>query len=239
MKKLKVFISGADRGLGLSLTKKLLERGAVVYAGQFMPDWSELDKLKGAFMDSLQIIPLNVGCDDSVKLAAQKVKSMTDDLDVLICNAGIMGWDDERVADVTDTEMMLEVYNVNAVGAVRLVERCMPLLLNGTERKICFVSSEAGSVSNCERTNFFWYSMSKSAMNMYAKTMFNRFRSQGFKFRLYDPGWMKSYMMGDVNELATYTPDAAAVFAMDYFFDQIVDEDELVLWRYSGEMIEF
>lgn len=239
MMKLKVFISGADRGLGFSLTKKLLERGAVVYAGQFMPDWLELAQLKVDFPDSLQLIPLDVGCDEHVKEAIQKIQATTTYLDVLICNAGIIGWDEETTADITDTQMMLEVYNVNAVGAVRLVEYCLPLLMNGNEQKICFVSSEAGSVSNCERTHFFWYGMSKSAMNLYAKTLFNRLHPQGFKFRLYDPGWMKTYMLGEVNKLATYTPEAAATFAVDYFFDQIVLEDELVLRAYDGEILAF
>lgn len=239
MKQLKVFISGADRGLGLSLTEKLLKRGHLVYAGQFMPDWPALDQLKLTFPESLQIIPLDVGCDENVKEAACKIKELSDRIDVLICNAGIIGWDDELVEGPTDTKMMLDVYNVNAVGSVRLVEQCLPLLMNGDERKICFVSSEAGSVSNCERDSFFWYGMSKSAMNLYAKTMFNRLRPQNFKFRLYDPGWMKTYMHGELNERATYTPEEAATFAVDYFFDQTVEEDELVLHIYDGRTSAF
>lgn len=33
-----IFITGADRGLGLALTKDFLDRGDIVFAGQFMEE---------------------------------------------------------------------------------------------------------------------------------------------------------------------------------------------------------
>lgn len=236
---MKILISGADRGLGRGITKLLLERGHTVFAGQFMPEWNELENLKKDYPENLKIIPLDVGSDESVKNAVQLVKNYTDTLDVLISNSGITGRDDNTYDEFTDTGMMLNVYNVNAVGAVRLVENFLPLVEKSTEKKLIFVSSEAGSVTQCKRTSFFWYCMSKSALNMYVKVLFNRIRQNGFRFRLYHPGWVKSYMSGKINDNATYTADEAAVFAMDYFFDKIIDEDTLVLRGYDGELFEF
>jgi len=234
-----ILISGADRGLGLGLTKKMLKRGYTVFAGQYLSEWNELVLLKQAFPDTLHIISLDVSNDENVKAASLQVEKITDELDVLIGNAAIIGWLEDRSADLTDTEMMAEVYNVNTIGNVRLFENFLPLLQKGCEKKICFVSSEAGSINDCQRTNFFWYGMTKSALNYYAKVMFNRYRSDDFKFRLYHPGWIQSYMRGPIDEAADLTPDEAAGFAMDYFFDQIVDEDQLVLYGYDGKILNF
>lgn len=236
---MRILISGADRGLGCSITKLLLECGHTVYAGQYMPEWSELDALKKEYTKNLVLIPLDVGSDESVKNAVQLVKEYTDELDALISNAGITGRQDHTYDEFTDTEMMLNVYNVNAVGAVRLVENFLPLVEKSATKKLIFVSSEAGSVTQCKRTSFFWYCMSKSALNMYVKVLFNRIRAQGFNFRLYHPGWVKSYMSGTLSNVATYTADEAAAFAVEYFFDQSIDEDNLILHGYDGEAFQY
>lgn len=234
-----IFISGADRGFGFGLTKKMLERGYTVFAGQYLPEWTELQNLKQQFAHTLHLIPLDVGSDESVEQAVVIISGLTEQLDVLISNAAIRGWNPEDHADFTDTTMMMEVYNVNTLGSVRLFERCLPLLKKGSERKVCFVSSEAGSIGDCWRDGFFWYAMSKAALNRYARVMFNRHRKEDFKFRLYHPGWIQSYMSGKVNEAAAYTPDESAVFAMDYFFDQVVNEDQFVLHSYDGTDLSF
>ena len=173
------------------------------------------------------------------KNASLEVGKITDELDVIIGNAGIIGWHYDITADITDTDMMAEVYNVNAIGNVRFFEHFLPLLKKGCEKKICFISSEAGSIGQCHRDNFFWYGMTKTALNYYVKVMYNRHHKDGFKFRLYHPGWIRSYMTGSLDEMADFTPDEAANFAMDYFFDQEVDEEELILQGYDGERFEF
>ena len=62
-----VLISGADRGLGFALTKKMLALGYTVFAGQYLPDWEELTQLQSKYPALLHIIPLDVSQDESVK----------------------------------------------------------------------------------------------------------------------------------------------------------------------------
>ena len=61
-----IFITGADRGLGLALTKDFLDRGDIVFAGQFMEDWNELAELKLLHQEHLFLIPLDVSDPESV-----------------------------------------------------------------------------------------------------------------------------------------------------------------------------
>ena len=234
-----IFISGADRGLGFGMTEQLLSQGHIVYAGQYMPEWTQLKDLKARYPDSLFLVPLDVGSDESVKAAAKTVANLTSCLDVLISNAGINGHNDKDKGLHIETDTALLVYNVNALGSARLVEHLFPLLEAGSEKKLCFISSEAGSITQCWRSEMFGYCMSKAALNMYVRILFNQLRPKGYRFRLYHPGWIRSYMSGSLNPDAKLDIADAARLAISYFFSQTINEDELVLYGYDGERFSY
>jgi NAD(P)-dependent dehydrogenase (short-subunit alcohol dehydrogenase family) len=102
-------------------------------------------------------------------------------------------------------------------------------------KRLCFVSSEAGSISRAERTSWYSYCMSKAALNMGIKILFNHLRPEGYTFRVYHPGWMRSYMSGKKNLEAALEPEEAAAFAIPIFLGPREDEDRLVLVDYQGQ----
>jgi NAD(P)-dependent dehydrogenase (short-subunit alcohol dehydrogenase family) len=220
-------VTGADRGLGFGLTQGLLQRGYRVFAGQYMPDWHELGELAGAYPDTLHIVPLDVGDTESCYAAAAAVGTVTDTVDVLVNNAGITGGRGE-IGEGLDYAAIERAYNVNALGPIRVVEAFLPLVSSGL-RRLCFVSSEAGSIAKSYRTNGFGYYMSKSAVNMAVKITFNRLRPEGYTFRLYHPGWVRGYMGGTKGVRADLEPDVAAEYALPFFLGHRDDEDRLVL----------
>ena len=63
-------VTGADRGLGLGITKDLLGRGWRVFAGQYLPDWPQLSELRDRHAGSLSIVPLDVSSVASCREAA-------------------------------------------------------------------------------------------------------------------------------------------------------------------------
>ena len=71
----KVFITGADRGIGFALCRRFLEGGWMVFAGRFMEEWAELDGLQAEYGDRLFLVSLNVGSEESVDRAAKAVKA--------------------------------------------------------------------------------------------------------------------------------------------------------------------
>lgn len=83
------FVTGADQGLGLAICSGLLERNWQVFAGQYLPKWTELTDLAEKYPGLLEIISLDVSSLESVKAAAQAVASKADHIDLLINNAGI------------------------------------------------------------------------------------------------------------------------------------------------------
>ncbi len=223
------FVTGADRGLGLALSAGLLERDWVVCAGQYMPDWPELDKLAEQSGGRLHVVPLDVCDEESVARAADAVRDAAGRVDLLVNNAGVTSpVMQSNIREDQNYGEMHRLYDVNALGPLRVVEAFLPLMEPDGMRRLCFVSSEAGSIGSCTRRAWFSYCMSKAALNMAVKVLFNDLRPAGFTFRLYHPGWMRTYMSGEKNLEADLEPKEAAAAALGYFLGPC-DEDRLVM----------
>jgi NAD(P)-dependent dehydrogenase (short-subunit alcohol dehydrogenase family) len=225
-------VTGADRGLGAALCAGLLARGWRVVAGQYMPDWPELGALAEQHPDALHIVPLDVGSTASVRSAAERVSGLASRVDLLISNAGI-GAGRSELGQGLDYPAMQRAFNVNTLGAIRMVEAFLPLMGEGL-RRLCFVSSEAGCVSLAYRRGQFGYCMSKTALNMAVRIMHNDLYPEGYSFRLYHPGWMRSYMSGKKGTRADMEPEEAAAKALPFFLADREDEGRLVLIDYQG-----
>jgi len=206
-----VLITGADRGLGFSFTKQLLEKNYKVFAGQFIEDWDFLSELKQHYPETLEIVPLDIGDDASVKVAARQISSKTEHLDIIINNAGIGSQNDRSTILVDlDFESIQKIYNVNTLGALRVTNSLMGLLLQGEEKLVVNISSEAGSVASNHRISGYGYCMSKSALNMQSAIVHEHLRKLGGQVMVFYPGWLQSYMSGVLNPNAPTSPDESA-----------------------------
>jgi NAD(P)-dependent dehydrogenase (short-subunit alcohol dehydrogenase family) len=231
------FVTGADRGLGAALTAGLLDQGWRVFAGQYLPEWTELPVLQQRFPDALRIVPLDVGAIESTQAAAQAVAATVDHIDLLINNAGVNSPTLTRtIREPQDYAEIHRLYNINALGALRMVEAFLPLVERSSLKRLCFVSSEAGSVGTNPRKAWFGYCMSKAALNMGVRIIYNDLRPEGYTFRVYHPGWVRGYLRGSKNTKADMEPEEAAVPALAYFLADLApgDEDRLVLRDYQG-----
>ncbi|MBN1934684.1 MAG: SDR family NAD(P)-dependent oxidoreductase [Anaerolineae bacterium] len=237
-------VTGADRGLGLALTARLLAKGWRVFAGQYLPDWPDLAALAARHPDGrLTPVPLDVADEMSVHAAAHMVRTFANRVDLLINNAGVSSRQAGSIREPQNYDEMQRMYNVNALGPLRVVEAFLPLTNAGQMKRLCFVSSEAGSINRCERTAWYGYCMSKTALNMAIKLLFNQLRPEGYTFRVYHPGWLRSYMSGSKNPKADLEPEESAAPALAYFLrdralDRYVDwrndEDFLVMRDWQG-----
>lgn len=204
---MKAYITGTDRGLGLALAVKFLEHGYDVFAGFYGIDRSGLEALKERYPTRLEIIPLDVSSDASVLEAAQTISSQTASLDVLVNNAAIIGQKDATVTDTLDFNDMLNVYNVNALGALRVAKSVLPLLQAGEMKRIINISSEASSMAarvRCRQRTRYAYCASKAALNIQSILLQNHVAEYGIRVHLIEPGWLRTFLAS--NEKCTIAP---------------------------------
>jgi NAD(P)-dependent dehydrogenase (short-subunit alcohol dehydrogenase family) len=229
------FVTGADRGLGFALCAELLKQDWQVFAGQHTPEWPDLAALAGQYPETLHILALEVRSIESAQAAARAVAGRTDHVDVLINNAGVSSPTTLRpIREPQDYAEMQRMYDVNALGPLRVTEAFLPLMERGGLKRLCFISSEAGSIARAERTAEFGYCISKAALNMAVKILSNDLSPSGYTFRVYHPGWIRSYMSGVKNMEATFEPEEAAARAIPILLGQRENEGKLVLVDHEG-----
>src|SRR5690349_11331824 len=85
-----VFITGANRGIGLGFVELYLARGARVFAGCRAPEnVPQLQVLGERYPEQLSIVTLDVSDEDIIKAAYQMISAQAKVLDLLINNAGV------------------------------------------------------------------------------------------------------------------------------------------------------
>lgn len=196
------YVTGCDRGLGLALAKVLFAEGYKVFAGSYLTDWPELTELAEK-EPNLRIVPVDIASDKSVAKAADIVAAETDRLDILINNAAIYRDRSEDILGDLYFEDMLNMYNTNTLGTLRVTQSVIRLLMNGEGKRIVNISSEAGSIADNWRKREYGYCMTKAAVNMQSAILQNHVKEFGIKVMCFHPGWVRSYMSGKFNDQAT------------------------------------
>lgn len=203
-------VTGTDHGVGFSLAKKLLLRGYFVIAVRVDETEKQIDALQSSYPNQMAIVCADIGSDESVFKASNDIKNMTDHIDLLINCAGILGDMSKNLGDDLDFDEISRVINVNAIGTLRITNALSSLVLNSTEKTIVNISSEAGSITDCWRTGWFGYCMSKAANNMQSALIHNNIRKLGGKVFAIHPGHVATYMRGHLDTTAKITPDVSA-----------------------------
>ena len=231
-------VTGGSRGIGKAIALELagrFPRVAIFYAGREDAARETVAELEQKGVKALALM-CDVSDERAVKEAVARVRETLGPVGALVSNAGITHPNMMRtIREGQDFDGILQMYDVNAVGALRVMEAFLPLLDQGSFKRLCFVSSEAGSIARSYRTSWFGYCMSKSALNMAVSILFNDLRPAGYTFRVYHPGWVRSYMSGKKNMEADLEPEEAAACALPIFLNPRSDEDRLVLVDYKNE----
>lgn len=233
-------VTGADRGVGLSLAKGLMNRGYHVLAGQYSQEEGELQELGRTSGGRLFPVALDIGSGDSVKAAVETAAALTDRIDILINNGAILGDITATVQDELDFEEMEQVYKVNAIGSLRMSNGLMGLILNSGSKLIVNISSEAGSIGNCWRTGWFAYCMSKAALNMQSRLIQNQIGKVGGKVMVIHPGHVQTYMQGKLDASGKLTPAESAEHILGLVEERLrpdYPERELVLIDYENNKL--
>ena len=190
-----ILISGVARGIGRYLVHELLKRDYFVIGLTRSEDSKNelIDTLKGQGFKYFEIINCDIANQEALYYLGQKLKTITNSIDVLINNAGL-GIGGGLLKDQS-VEYIYSVFNVNFFGAWRLYQTVDSLLFEGS--KVINVSSSMGLSTDLEQGGYPVYRLSKWALNGFSIQLGAELKSRDINVYAVCPGWTQTDMGGE------------------------------------------
>ena len=193
-----VLVTGANRGIGLEFARQYSADGWNVIATARNPqNATELSSLAKA-KNSVEVYPLDITSEKSVKDLAAAAKGKL--IDLLINNSAIYPRKGTNFGEL-DYAAWRDVMDTNLFGALRVTEALFPNLEAGQRKQIASVTSTMGSIKNVfKEVNgsgaYYQYRTSKAALNMAMAVLAQQLRPKGFSVVVLCPGWVQTDMGG-------------------------------------------
>jgi NAD(P)-dependent dehydrogenase (short-subunit alcohol dehydrogenase family) len=207
-----VFITGADRGLGLEFTRQYAARGDTVIATCRRPADAAALQALSAKQRSIVIAQLDVSDDASIRAIAEQFKGRP--IDILINNAGVLGRHEDETLGSFSRAGFHGVMDVNVFGALAVSEALRDNVAASGTKKIVAITSGLGSISIIGRFEKvpYYYSISKAALNMGMAALGQDLKSRGVVVAVVAPGSVDTDMLASfINQYqAKVTPISAA-----------------------------
>ncbi|MGB1198712.1 MAG: SDR family NAD(P)-dependent oxidoreductase [Thalassotalea sp.] len=184
-----IIITGANRGIGLALVQLFKQQGDNVYA------------LCRESSNALEALNVNVVTNVDVA-KPEGLQVMIDalndiNIDVLICNAGILR--DEQLGNI-NSETIREQFEVNALAPLLVVDALYSQIC--TQGKVAMITSRMGSIADNGSGGRYGYRMSKAALNAAAMSLAHDLASKDIAVGIYHPGYVQTDMVnhgGDIS----------------------------------------
>ena len=183
-------ITGGNRGIGKEFIHPLLSKNQTVITGVRFPEQMDFKH------ELLSIFKLDVSDSQSVIEFAQSVSQHTEQVDVLVNNAGRMDGRWQTIGEV-DPDVSLDVLNVNTIGPLRVTQALWSLLEKTSNSKVANISSLMGSIDDCQSGRSYAYRTSKTGLNMITKILSVEGRDADVSVTCYHPGWVQTDMGGE------------------------------------------
>jgi NAD(P)-dependent dehydrogenase (short-subunit alcohol dehydrogenase family) len=188
-----ILVTGAGRGLGLELARQYAADG-----------WRVIGTVRGGDLKNIGVETLTADVTDTaaVKDLARKLKGVP--IDVLFCNAGIIGKRGMALGSFDYAEWE-QVLRVNLLGAAAVIEALVDNVAASERKTVAVMSSRLGSIAESSGMTL-PYATSKAALNLLAKGLAETLRPRGVIVAALSPGWVKTDMGG---QGATLMPETS------------------------------
>jgi NAD(P)-dependent dehydrogenase (short-subunit alcohol dehydrogenase family) len=178
------FVTGASKGLGLTLVKRLLKEGYRVAATS-----RTADTLRRDVGSSVNFLPLeaDVVNETSIRIAVAKTLQTFGSIDVVVNNAGYgqLG----TIEELTDKESR-ENFDANVFGVLNVIRNVMPHLREKKSGHIINISSIAGFLGAFPGWGI--YNATKFAVAGLTEALSAEVKSLGVSATIVYPGYFKT-----------------------------------------------
>ena len=176
-----VLITGANSGIGNALAEKLIAEN------YFVIGTSRNGKIENIKSENLFVVELDLTNQKSIENANLIIRTKFNGIDILVNNAGIAPDLDRTEPDLESLRLTFET---NVFGLVSFNETILDLVKkNGKILNISSIMATFNIISEIDSTA---YRMSKSALNMYTKTLSARLKDRNIAVNSIHPGWVNT-----------------------------------------------
>ncbi len=182
-------VTGANRGIGLELTRQLVARGDEVIAACRAAS-PELEATGAEIAEGV-----DVANEAGVAALSRRIGGRR--IDLLINNAGILT---RETFDDLDYDRMRRQFEVNTLGPLRVTRALAGSLGDGS--KVAIVSSRVGSLADNGSGGNYGYRISKAGVNMVGMNLWHDLHPQGIAVILLHPGYVDTEMTGHQGPIA-------------------------------------
>ena len=232
-----ILITGANRGIGLELTRQFLQDDAHIFAACRTPERADqLTDLAQTHPNRVTILQMDINDEAAMDSAVKQIETKVGALDLLINNAGIFPKGDHPSRDLGNlsNDGVSEVLTTNAVSPLIVTQACLQLLKKGEDSRVVMISSGLGSV-RAARGGSYAYRMSKAAMNMAARVLSYDGAMAGITTITTHPGWVQTDMGGAAADI---TAEQAAR-GLHALINRLSPADNGKFYRYDGVELDW
>lgn len=225
-----ILITGANRGIGLALTRAFLANGDIVLAGQ------RAAQATGALAElqrsgkPVEIVQMDVASEASVAKAAQTLAGRK--IDIVVNNAAILNSYDGIESGAHDEAAWRDVLMTNVAGSYFVTAHFLPHLKAAKPAKLIFLTSSMSSLSEAGG-GAYPYRASKAAVNSLCRNLARDLKGDSIAVAAFDPGWVRTDMGGANASISTET-SAAGLFKRIQALSLATTG---AIERYSGEKV--
>lgn len=225
-----VFITGANRGIGLELTRQYLAAGEKVFASARDPSIESLSRLTERYPDNLKIVMLDVTDESNIQTVAGSLESTS--IDLLINNAGLFHSKHEDFSSL-NPDTWIEEFRVNSIAPFLVTRALKSNLANANSSVVGMISSKMGSMGDNQSGGNYSYRSSKAALNAVSVSLANDLSDLDISVVALHPGWVQTDM-GGPNGLIDVETSATGLKAI---LDKAGKAENGKFYDYSGKQL--
>ncbi|MEY8203623.1 MAG: SDR family oxidoreductase [Bermanella sp.] len=220
-----VLITGANRGIGLELSRHYAAQGCEVIA-VCRESNDEIEALADQVLSGLDLT--DAQATDVILQLLDVTLAENGKIDVLINNAGVFHHDSLQDMNL---EGMRAQFEVNAITPLKITQALMPFLKEGS--KVANITSRMGSIADNGSGGYYGYRASKAALNAFGKSLAIDLKPKGVSVAMVHPGFVQTRMVGFAGDIS---PQQAAAGIAQRISELNLDNSG-GFWHSNGEAL--
>jgi len=190
-----ILVTGASRGIGMSIASELSENGAIVIGTATSKEGaSSISNSLSSFKNKGEGMVLDVNSSDSIQLLIKSINEKYGEIQILVNNAGIT--QDNLLVRMKDEEWD-NVLNTNLTSIYKLSKSVLRSMMKSRYGKIINISSVVGHMGNAGQTN---YVASKAGITGFTKSLAQEVGNRGITVNCVAPGFIDTDMTKSLSD---------------------------------------